>query len=116
MEDDVLTPVAPTIAKDLGPFLMLTSEDTLSLVLETLSSVVEVGNGSWVTPELAESLVTAMLHVWGLNNKGRQQFEMTLAKAPKLTPLGQIPSSSRSSRTSSRRSRPLPGPACTRAS
>ncbi|KAI5119706.1 hypothetical protein M0805_001421 [Coniferiporia weirii] len=69
MDDSVILPVAFRVAKDLGPFLLVTTEDTLSLVLETLSSVVDIGKGTWITPELAEQLVTAMLQVWVNNNK-----------------------------------------------
>ena len=69
-DDAVLAPHVLRIAKDLGPFLLLTSEDTLSLVLETLASVVEVDKGSWLDPDLAESLVAAMLQVWASNNRG----------------------------------------------
>ncbi|KAJ6609355.1 ARM repeat-containing protein [Mycena sp. CBHHK59/15] len=68
-EGSALSPFAPRIAKDLGPFLMMTSDDTLSLVLETLSVVVQVDKGSWLTPELADSLVAAILEVWTKNNK-----------------------------------------------
>ncbi|TFK42052.1 armadillo-type protein [Crucibulum laeve] len=68
-EDSALLPFAPRIAKDLGPFLLVTSDDTLSLVLETLSVVVEVNQGKWLTPELADSLVLAELEVWHKNNK-----------------------------------------------
>ena len=64
----------PRIAKDLGPFLLVTTEDTLSLVLETLSVVVEVDGSKWLTPELANSLVLAVLEVWAKNNKGRSYF------------------------------------------
>ncbi|KAJ7665464.1 ARM repeat-containing protein [Mycena polygramma] len=64
-----LSPFAPRIAKDLGPFLLQTSEDTLSLVLETLSVVVQVDKGRWLTTELADSLVQAILQVWTKNNK-----------------------------------------------
>lgn len=60
----------PRIAKDLGPFMFMTSDDTLSLVLETLSVVVQVDKGSWITAELANSLVVAALEVWNKNNKG----------------------------------------------
>ncbi|TDL19426.1 ARM repeat-containing protein [Rickenella mellea] len=69
LEDSVLLPIAPRIAKDLGPFLMLTSEDTLSLVLDTLSNIVEIDGGKWITPDLAQALVTATLEVWLKNNK-----------------------------------------------
>jgi importin-9 len=48
----------------------VTSDDTLSLVLETLSVVVQVDKGSWITTELANSLVLAVLEVWNNNNKG----------------------------------------------
>jgi hypothetical protein len=48
----------------------MTSDDTLSLVLETLSVVVQVDKGSWLTTELADSLVSAILEVWTKNNKG----------------------------------------------
>lgn len=61
--------LAPRIAKDLGPFLLITSEDTLSLVLEALSVVVEI-EGDWMTPQLAGDLVTAVLDVWTKNVKG----------------------------------------------
>ncbi|KAK7063933.1 ARM repeat-containing protein [Favolaschia claudopus] len=64
-----LAPFAPRIAKDLGPFLLVTSEETLSLVLETLSVVVGVDKGSWISPDIADSLVLATLEVWTKNNK-----------------------------------------------
>lgn len=63
-------PFVPRIAKDLGPFLLVTTEDTLSLVLETLSVVVEVDDSKWMTSELAYSLIVAVLDVWTKNNKG----------------------------------------------
>ena len=70
MDDSVLLPVAFRITKDLGPFLLATTEDTLSLVLETLSSVLDIGKGTWITSELAEQIVAATLQVWINNNKG----------------------------------------------
>jgi hypothetical protein len=60
----------PRIAKDLGPFLLVTTEDTLSLVLETLAVVVDVDNGKWLTTDLSDALVRAVLDVWAKNNKG----------------------------------------------
>ncbi|KAJ7109870.1 armadillo-type protein [Mycena epipterygia] len=68
-DGSTLSPFAPRIAKDLGPFLLMTSDDTLSLVLETLSVVVQVDKGNWLTTELADSLVLAILEVWTKNNK-----------------------------------------------
>lgn len=69
-DDSALIGFVPRIAKDLGPFLFATSDDTLSLVLETLSVVIEVDKGKWLTADLANSLVLAVLEVWNKNNKG----------------------------------------------
>jgi importin-9 len=69
-DESALIAFMPRIAKDLGPFMFMTSDDTLSLVLETLSVVVQVDKGSWITTELANSLVLAALEVWNKNNKG----------------------------------------------
>ncbi|KAJ7204351.1 ARM repeat-containing protein [Mycena pura] len=68
-DGSTLSPFASRIAKDLGPFLLITSDDTLSLVLEALSVVVQVDKGRWLDAELATSLVTAILEVWAKNNK-----------------------------------------------
>lgn len=65
-----LTPLGPRISKALGPFLLVTSEDTLSLVLEALSVVVEI-EGEWMTPDLANDIVGAVLDVWMKNIKGK---------------------------------------------
>lgn len=65
-----MTSFASRIAQDLGPLLLVASEDTLSLILETLSVVLEVDQGKWLSSELADSLVGALLDVWGKNNKG----------------------------------------------
>jgi len=66
------------IAQDLGPFLLVTTEDTLSLVLETMSVVLDVDNGHWLTTDLANSLVLAVLQVWAKNNKGNSYLRSTL--------------------------------------
>lgn len=70
-EDSAITPFAARIVRDLGPFLLVTSEDTLTLILETLAVILEVDEGKWLTPDLAASLVKASLDVWSKNNKGR---------------------------------------------
>ena len=70
MPESVVLPVAPRIVKDIGPLLLLTSEDTLTLLLETFSAIIEVDGGKWITPDLAETLTSAMLQVWTQNNKG----------------------------------------------
>ena len=62
--------MAPRIARDIGPFLLVTTEDTLSLVLDTLSVVIDVDKAQWMTTELASSLVGAVLEVWTKFNKG----------------------------------------------
>jgi hypothetical protein len=49
--------------------LLVTSEDTLSLVLEALSVVLEI-EGDWMTRELASDIVGAVLDVWMKNVKG----------------------------------------------
>ncbi|KAI0325407.1 ARM repeat-containing protein [Cubamyces sp. BRFM 1775] len=69
IDDAVAVPMAPRIAKDIGPFLPVTSEDTLTLVLETLAVVVQIDDGKWVTEDLARSIVAAVLDVWMKNNK-----------------------------------------------
>ena len=66
------------IAQDLGPFLLVATEDTLSLVLETMSVVLDVNRGQWLTADLANSLVLAVLEVWAKNNKGNSHVPSTL--------------------------------------
>lgn len=63
--------LAPRIIRDLGPLLTTTTEDTLTLVLETISVVVEVGEGKWLDPELARLLSQAALDIWTRNIKGQ---------------------------------------------
>lgn len=84
VSDAALTSFLPRIAHDLGPFLVATTEDTLTLVLETLQIVVETDGGKWMTPEMAGSLVAAVLDVWSRNNKGNQYVEV-LAETHHLT-------------------------------
>src|SRR6266498_3234129 len=69
-EESAISPFASRITHDLGPFLLSASEDTLSLVLETIAVVLEVDEGKWLTVDLAASLVNAALQVWNGNNKG----------------------------------------------
>ncbi|EIN14253.1 ARM repeat-containing protein [Punctularia strigosozonata HHB-11173 SS5] len=69
VDDAVLLPFAPRMAQDIGPFMLVTSEDTLALVLDTLSVVMQIEKASWLTVELASSLVKALLQVWSQHNK-----------------------------------------------
>lgn len=68
LDNSAVLPIAPRIATDLGPFLLQTTHDTLSLVLETLSIVIDIDG--WLTVELANDLVLALLEVWRKNLKG----------------------------------------------
>ncbi|EIW87234.1 ARM repeat-containing protein [Coniophora puteana RWD-64-598 SS2] len=68
-DDEALKPLVPRIAQDLGPFLLVATEDTLSLVLETMAVVLEVDQAKWLTTDLATSLVLATLEVWAKNNR-----------------------------------------------
>ncbi|CAL1694900.1 unnamed protein product [Somion occarium] len=61
--------LAPRVVQDLQPFVTQTSEDTLSLVLETLSFVLLVNDGAWITPEIASSLLVSLMEVWTKFNK-----------------------------------------------
>ncbi|KAI9453938.1 hypothetical protein F5148DRAFT_451505 [Russula earlei] len=61
--------MVPRIIRDLGPFLLETSEDTLSLVLETVSVLSAVAKGSWFTTDLAVALAAALLDIWPKNMK-----------------------------------------------
>jgi importin-9 len=70
LDNAVLTGHAARIAKNLGPFMLNTSEDTLLLVLETISVGIDIDEGKWLTPDLAHSLAVAILEVWGKTNKG----------------------------------------------
>jgi importin-9 len=54
--------------------MLATSEDTLLLVLETISVGIEIESGKWLTTELARDLTIALLEVWGKTNKGMHHF------------------------------------------
>ncbi|GJJ12042.1 hypothetical protein Clacol_006283 [Clathrus columnatus] len=69
VEESVVVNVAPQIIRGLGPFLATTTEDTLALVLETTSVVVEIGEGEWLDPDLALLLSQVALDIWTRNIK-----------------------------------------------
>ena len=102
-EESAIIDLVPRITKDLGPFLLMTSDDTLSLVLETLSVLLEVDKGSWLGTELAGSLLVALFDVWEKNNKGRLT-SLTFGVSNRLHFHFQIRSSFQSLRISLRRS------------
>jgi hypothetical protein len=68
--DATLVSYVSRIATDLVPFLAATSEDALSLSLETLSAIVGVDEGKWMTTEVANSLALAVLQAWMKNSRG----------------------------------------------
>ncbi|KAK2464757.1 hypothetical protein APHAL10511_003175 [Amanita phalloides] len=67
--DSALVPFAVRIARNLGPFLLAASDDTLLLILEAVSSVLRIGEGAWLDGGLADALVLATLHVWNKSIK-----------------------------------------------
>jgi hypothetical protein len=62
--------VAPRILQDLAPLLLVTAEETLALIMETLSVLLKVEGGKWLTADHAGSLTAALLDVWRNNVKG----------------------------------------------
>ncbi|PCH34394.1 ARM repeat-containing protein [Wolfiporia cocos MD-104 SS10] len=69
IDDALLEPVAPRICQAIGPFLSLTTDYTLQLVLDALSVIVEIDGGKWMTPDLAGLLVHSVLDVWVKHHK-----------------------------------------------
>lgn len=67
--DETVAGVASRILQDLAPLLLITAEETLTLVMETLSVLLKVEGGKWLTPDHASSLTTALLDVWRKNVK-----------------------------------------------
>lgn len=76
MKSDVSEPLAPRIVGDIVPFLAMTSDDTLALVLDTLSVVVEIGDRAWINSELSAAIVNAVLDVWNRNQRGNDAFPL----------------------------------------
>lgn len=72
--EDVIRPYAVRIIKDLCPFLAVISDDSLLLVLETVSLVIAIDEASWVTEELANDLTTVVLGVYSRTKKGDSLF------------------------------------------
>lgn len=68
--DAELYPRAARIGKSIEGFIPITSSDTLTLVLDALSSLLVVQHGTWVTVELAQTLVPAVLSVYAKGAQG----------------------------------------------
>lgn len=63
--------VAPRMIHNLGPLLLSTTEDTLTLILGTLDVSLQIDNGRWLTPDLTASISSALLEIWVKNARGR---------------------------------------------
>jgi len=68
--DKSIAPLAPRIVAALAPFMSSVTEDALALVLEALSTVTQVDDGSWLTPELATTIVQMLLSTYERNVNG----------------------------------------------
>ncbi|CCA73674.1 related to KAP114-Member of the karyopherin-beta family, nuclear import [Serendipita indica DSM 11827] len=66
-DDKPIAPMGPRIVAALSPFMTSVTEDSLALVLEALSTVVQVDGGKWLTPELATQVVQLMLQTYARN-------------------------------------------------
>lgn len=72
MDSSELAPYAPRILADLVPFLASTSEDTLALIVETLTVTVKINLGSWLTTDATRALTrVVVLEAWRKNSKGK---------------------------------------------
>ncbi|KAF8314424.1 ARM repeat-containing protein [Clavulina sp. PMI_390] len=61
---------APRILGDLVPFLGSTTEDTLSLIVETVTATVQINKGSWLTAEGSSALARAIIvDAWQKNSE-----------------------------------------------
>ena len=69
-EDKPIAPLAPRIVAALAPFMSSVTEDSLALVLEALSTVTQVDEGKWLTPDLATTLVGMLLATYQRNVNG----------------------------------------------
>ncbi|KAG8780119.1 hypothetical protein FRC20_008445 [Serendipita sp. 405] len=66
-DDKPIAPMGPRIIAALAPFMDTVTEDSLALVLEALSTVTQVDNGKWLTPELATNIVGILLKNYARN-------------------------------------------------
>ncbi|KIP03840.1 hypothetical protein PHLGIDRAFT_31632 [Phlebiopsis gigantea 11061_1 CR5-6] len=83
-----VVPRAPRICKSIESFIPITASDTLTLVLDALSTLLLVQRGTWLTVELAEALVPSVLNVWA---KGAQDPHLMAITSSLLTRLASVP-------------------------
>lgn len=69
-EDRPLAKFGPRVVAALAPFMGSATEDSLGVVLEALSTVIQVDTGRWLTPELATTVVGMMLASYEKNING----------------------------------------------
>ncbi|KAJ3527044.1 hypothetical protein NM688_g8180 [Phlebia brevispora] len=62
--ETTIAPHAQRICKCIVGFMQICTADTLSMVLETLSRLLSIQQGRWLTPELAQALLPTTLDVW----------------------------------------------------
>ncbi|KAF8336339.1 ARM repeat-containing protein [Cantharellus anzutake] len=77
---------APRILATLAPFLSTAADETLSLILDTLTIVVQIDLGSWLNPDVVSSLTAALVDVWKRNYEGKLQSRSELHAEP-LNPI-----------------------------
>lgn len=65
--DKPIAPLAPRVVAALAPFMSSVTEDSLVLVLEALSTVTQVDDGSWLTPDIATKIVQMLLSTYERN-------------------------------------------------
>ena len=70
--DGVIGSEAARIAHVLGSLVLVTEDDTLTVVLDTFTTVLKVHDGSWLSTDLSASIAKAFLEAWSKNSKGWQ--------------------------------------------
>lgn len=70
MDSAALEPFTIRILSDLAPFLESTTEDTLTLIVETLTATVKINAGSWLTLDTTRPLAQAILGAWRKHCQG----------------------------------------------
>lgn len=73
-----VTPRVPRICKSIEGFIPITASDTLTLVLDALSALLLAQRGTWLSVELAETLVPAVLNVWAKGVQGTGLYELNI--------------------------------------
>jgi len=83
-DDKALGPLGPRIISALAPFVSTVTEDALALVLEGLSAVIEVEDGSWLTPDQVATIVQMLLVTFEKNVNGTSSKIFSVVAMPKF--------------------------------